>query len=324
MSVTLRTTCLVLLLVIGPVATSVLASSPHPATKVSKSDHSPVAKINHQSIYADELDLRVNALLSQSSSKNTPEYIKTVKQQVLDQLIEEELLFQASKNLKLAGLDSEIEREFAALKTANPNATFWKAKSDSEVRQAIRRQLTIKEYLKRNGLGDVEVPEADVKAYYEQSKQNFTRGEAVKVRHILVGVAEDASAAQKAEANKKILKARKALVDGKPFAEVAKEYSSCNSAASGGELGMVERGYMPKEFETAAFSLEKGALSPVVETRFGYHVLEVQGHQAAGIIPYAEMKDFLATFLKKESGPQKMAAHLQQLREKAKVEILLH
>lgn len=303
-------------------ATSALASSAHPATKVSKSDHSPVAKINNQPIYADELDLRVNALLSQSSSKNTPEYIKAVKQQVLDQLIQEELLFQASKNLKPADLDAEIDREFTALKTANPNALFWKTKSDTEVRQAIRRQLIIQEYLKRKGLGATEVPEAEIKSYYEQNKQSFTRNEAVQVRHILVGVAEDASATQKAEAHKKILKARKAIVDGKPFAEVAKEHSTCNSAPNGGELGMVERGYMPKEFETVAFSLEKGTLSPVVETRFGYHILEVQGHQAAGIIPYAEMKDFLATFLKKESGPQKMAAHLQQLREKAKVEIL--
>lgn len=324
MSVTLRATCLALLLVVGPVATSALASSPHPATKVSKSDHSPVAKINNQPIYADELDLRVNALLSQSSSKNSPEYIQTVRQQVLDQLIQEELLFQASKNLKLAGVDSEVEREFAALKTANPNAAFWKTKSDSEVRQAIRRQLTIKEYLERNGLGDTEVPEAEIKAYYEQNKQNFTRNEAVQVRHILIGFPEDASAAQKAEAHKKILKARKAIVDGKPFAEVAKELSTCNSAPAGGELGMVERGYMPKEFETVAFSLEKGTLSPVVETRFGYHVLEVRDHQTAGIIPYSEMQDFLATFLNKESGPQKMAAHLQQLRAKAKVEILLH
>lgn len=323
MPVTLRTTGLLLLLVAGPVSTSALASSAHPATSVIKSDHVLVAKINNQPIHADQLDLRVNALLSQSSSQNTPEYIKTVKQQVLDQMVQEELLFQAGRKLNLADLEPQIEREFASLKTKNPNALFWKTQRDDEVRQAIRRQLTIQEYLKRNGLGDTEVPETEIKAYYEQSKQNFTRKEAVQVRHILVGVAEDANPAQKAEANKKIVKARKALVDGKPFAEVAKEFSTCNSAPHGGELGMVERGFMPEEFETVAFSLERGKLSQVVQTRFGFHVLEVQGHQQAGIIPYAEMRDFLATFLKKELRPQKMADHLQQLRAQAKVEILL-
>lgn len=323
MSVTLRATCLALLLVVGPMATSALASSPHPATKVSKSDHSPVAKINNQPIYADELDLRVNALLSRSASQNTPEYVKSVKKQVLDQMVQEELLFQASGKLKLANLEPQVERQFATLKAENPNAAFWKTKSDAEVRQAIRRQLAIQEYLNRNNLGDTEVPEAEIKAYYEQNKQNFTRNEAVQVRHILVGFAEDADAAQKDEARQKIAKARKAIVDGKPFADVAKEYSTCNSAPQGGELGMVERGFMPEEFEAVAFSLQTGKLSQVVQTRFGFHVLEVQGHQAAGTIPYPEMKDFLGTFLKNKLQPKKMATHLQQLREQAKVEIFL-
>lgn len=323
MSVTLRTTCLVLFLVAGPVASSALASSPHPTTSV-KPDHSPVARVNNQPIFAEQLDLRVKALLGQSSNRNTPEYIKTVEQQVLEQMVQEELLFQASQKLQLSGLEPQVEKEFATLKTQNPNASFWKTNSDSEVRQAIRRQLAIQEYLKRKGLDAAEVPEAEIKAYYEQNKQNFTRNEAVKVRHILVGVAEDADAAQRAEANKKILQARKALVDGKPFAEVAKEYSTCNSAPQGGELGMVERGFMPEEFETVAFSLKQGTLSPVVQTRFGYHVLEVQGHQAAGLVPYADMRDFLATYLKKELRPKQMAEHLQQLRAQAKVDILLH
>lgn len=323
MPVTFRTTALLLLLLAGPVCNSALASSAHPTSSATKSDHTLVAKINNQPIYADQLDLRVNALLSRSTNQNTPEYVQSVKKQVLDQMVKEELLFQASGKLKIADLEPRVERQFASLKAENPNAAFWKTKNDDEVRQAIRRQLAIQEYLKRNNLGDAEVPEAEIKAYYEQNKQNFTRNEAVQVKHILVGFAEDADAAQKDAARQKIAKARKAIVDGKPFAEVAKEYSSCNSAPQGGELGMVERGFMPEEFEAVAFSLQKGKLSQVVQTRFGFHVLEVQGHRAAGTIPYPEMKDFLGTFLKNELQPKKMATHLQQLREQAKVEIFL-
>ena len=318
-----QTAGLLLCLAVAPLASKALASNAHPATKTVKSGHTLVAKVNNQPIYADQLDLRVNALLSQSSNSNDPDFLKSVQKKVLDETVQEELLFQASQKLKISGLDQQVEREFATLKTANPNAPFWKSKSETEIRQAIKRQIAIQEYLKHNGLKDPEVPEAEIKAYYEKSKQNFSRNEAVQVRHVLIGVADDASAEQKKQAQQKIQQARQAIVAGKPFAEVAKEVSSCNSAPQGGELGMVERGYMPKEFETVAFSLEKGTLSPVVRTSYGYHVLEVLDHQAAGVASYEEMKDFLGRYLKNELGPKKMAAHLKQLREQAKVEILL-
>lgn len=314
---------LFLLLTVVPLAPTALASNNQPAAKAVKYDHTLVAKVNNQPIYADQLDLRVNALLSQSSNQHTSDYQKSVRKEVLNEIVQEELLYQASQKLKIPELDKQVEREFATLKTGNPNAAFWKVKSESEIRQAIKRQITIKEYIKRNGLNDPVIPEAEIKAFYEESKQNFIRNEAVKVRHVLIGVAEDASAEQRKEAQQKIEQARQAILAGKPFAEVAKEYSTCNSAPKGGELGLVERGYMPKEFETVAFSLEKGALSPVVQTSFGYHVLEVLDHQAAGVASYQEMKEFLGDFLKQDLAPKKMAAHLQKLREQAKIESFL-
>ncbi len=325
MGATLQTAGLILISIstVAALASTALAVSDHSTSKAVKSDHTLVAKVNNQPIYADQLDLRVNALLSQSSDKNTPDYQKSVQKEVLNEMVQEELLFQASQKLKIAELDKQVDREFATLKTGNPNAPFWKVKSETEIRQAIKRQITIKEYLKRNGLTDPEIPEAEIKAFYEKSKQNFSRNEAVKVRHVLIGVPEDASAEQRKEAQQKIEQARQAILAGKPFAEVAKEHSTCNSAPQGGELGLVERGYMPKEFETVAFSLEKGNLSPIVQTSFGYHVLEVLDHQAAGVASYQEMKEFLGDFLKQDLAPKKMAAHLQKLREQAKVETLL-
>lgn len=318
-----QTAGLLLFLAVAPLASTALASNAHPATKVVKSDHALVARINNQPIYADQLDLRVNALLSKSSNSSDPDFQKSLQKKVLDEIVQEELLFQASQKLKIPGLDQQVEAEFAALKTRNPNAPFWKTKNETEIRQAIKRQIAIQEYLKRNGLNDPEVPEAEIKAFYEKTKQNFSRNEAVKVRHVLIGVAEDAGVEQRKKAQQKIEQARQAIVAGKPFAEVAKEVSTCNSAPQGGELGLVERGYMPKEFDSAAFSLEKGKLSPVVQTSFGYHILEVLDHQPAGVASYEEMKDFLGQYLKNELGPKKRAAHLKQLKEQAKVEILM-
>ncbi len=64
------------------------------------------------------------------------------------------------------------------------------------------------------------------------------------------------------------------LKKGEKFANMAKEVSLCPSGKRGGDLGTFDRGVMVKEFETAAFALEKGQLSPLVKTKYGYHVIK--------------------------------------------------
>jgi len=64
------------------------------------------------------------------------------------------------------------------------------------------------------------------------------------------------------------------LQKGEKFASIAKEVSLCPSGKRGGDLGTFSRGAMVKEFEKAAFALQKGGLSPLVKTKYGYHVIK--------------------------------------------------
>jgi parvulin-like peptidyl-prolyl isomerase len=84
----------------------------------------------------------------------------------------------------------------------------------------------------------------------------------VHCAHILVKTETEA---------KKILER---LSKGEKFSNIAKEISLCPSGKQGGDLGTFGRGQMVREFETAAFSLQKGQISPVVKTKFGHHVIK--------------------------------------------------
>lgn len=64
------------------------------------------------------------------------------------------------------------------------------------------------------------------------------------------------------------------LNKGEKFANIAREVSLCPSGKRGGDLGTFTRGKMVKEFETAAFALEKGQISPIVKTKFGHHIIK--------------------------------------------------
>jgi parvulin-like peptidyl-prolyl isomerase len=76
----------------------------------------------------------------------------------------------------------------------------------------------------------------------------------------------------KTEQEAKTILAR--LSTGEKFSNIAKDLSLCPSKKNGGDLGTFTRGRMVKEFESAAFALQKGELSPVVKTKFGHHIIK--------------------------------------------------
>ena len=85
----------------------------------------------------------------------------------------------------------------------------------------------------------------------------------VRASHLLVGTEAEAA------------KCREEVLEGKTFAEVAKNVSKCPSGAQGGDLGYFTRGRMVPQFDTVAFTLPVGELSPPVQTQFGWHILTV-------------------------------------------------
>ncbi len=91
--------------------------------------------------------------------------------------------------------------------------------------------------------------------------------EEVKASHILVETEEEA------------IKLKEEILSGKPFEDVAAEYSMCPSGARGGDLGFFGRGQMVSEFENAAFDLNVGVVSEPVRTNFGWHLILVTDKQ---------------------------------------------
>jgi len=120
--------------------------------------------------------------------------------------------------------------------------------------------------------GRVTVSPQDVQRYYEQNIEQFSTPEQVRASHVLIKTdGKDAAAARK-EAEAVLARAKA----GADFAELAKQYSQDESNKDkGGDLGLFGRGAMVKEFEDAAFGLEPGQISDIVQTQFGFHVIKL-------------------------------------------------
>lgn len=124
---------------------------------------------------------------------------------------------------------------------------------------------------------DIVVPEAELKAYYEQNTARLAGLEERRASHILINADKGASAAERdaarAKAQALLLEVQKSP---NQFAELARKHSQdTGSAVKGGDLDFFARGAMVKPFEEAAFALKKGETSGLVETEFGFHIIRL-------------------------------------------------
>jgi peptidyl-prolyl cis-trans isomerase D len=139
---------------------------------------------------------------------------------------------------------------------------------------------------------EVTFEQKELEKYYRRHLDSYEIPEQVKAAHILIKVTAEADPANR---QKKRALAEKILGkahSGKNFAKLARTYSDdVASIAQGGDLGYFTRGTMAAAFEKAAFDLNPGEISDIVETPFGYHIIKCEGRIEAGLKPLADVLD---------------------------------
>jgi len=212
----------------------------------------------------------------------------------LDQLVFTALIDEEAERRGISVTEDEIETEFtrqyAALlesqgMTEEMLATYLESQGQdlTEFKQDGRR--SIEEQLQFNAVQravsePIELSEDDLRAYFDEHRTDYATEEQVRASHILV------------ETEVEALRLHEELDAGAEFAELAREHSiDTGSAAQGGDLGWFGRGRTVAPFEEAAFALQIGEISDVVETDYGYHILLLTGYKEATQPEFGEVTD---------------------------------
>lgn len=242
-----------------------------------------VAKVGREVILQSDLAKRIQQLEAAGMiSKEITGY------DILNDMIESKLIVQQAKKeeyeidvnqVKLLAeeqiqqISSQFESEYEfkkELKKANLTVLELKEYYIQMItEQRLKEQIISNEIKNKVHITDVEVEE-----YYEENSAEIPpRPEMVEIGMIMRSI--EPGKDTKKDAFLEINRLRTKLIDGEDFAEVARKYSDCASAAKGGDLGFFGKGTMVKPFEDTAFILMPGEISEVVKTQFGYHIIKV-------------------------------------------------
>jgi peptidyl-prolyl cis-trans isomerase D len=149
---------------------------------------------------------------------------------------------------------------------------------------------------------NLEIADADVEQEYNTYKtERYSDPEEIHARHILLVIPPDADDKKRDEIRARAAAVLERLKKGEDFAAVAKDVSEDKANKDkGGDLGFIRRGHADESFEEAAFALQPGGVSDVVETRRGLHVVKVEERKAAREKPLSEVKDEILKALRTE------------------------
>jgi parvulin-like peptidyl-prolyl isomerase len=188
--------------------------------------------------------------------------------------------------------------------------------NDPEFKSALKKikdELLVNLWMKKQ-LENAIVSDSEAKEFYEKNKDKFMQKESVHARHILV---KDEKTAKEI-ANQ--LKGLKGEALKTKFIALAKEKSTGPSGPKGGDLGNFTKGQMVPEFSKAVWALKVGEVTPnPVKTQFGYHIIYLEGKNAASTVPYEKVKDRIILSLKQQEFAKKVAAVAKELKSKAKI-----
>ena len=288
-----------------------------------------VVEVNGVAFTQKELDEKIEKTIASVQSMVPPEQIGQFKANLKDKLVEDFV----TRTL----INEQIEKNKITIDTAEVD------KAMKEVEDKAPPGMTLEEMLKQGGITVEELKEniefslranklfekqiqtdyvptdAEIKNYYDGNKKRFDKPETVHARHILIKLDEKDDDKAKAEKKKKIEALRKQLVEGADFEKVAKENSECPSKERGGDLGTFPRGRMVKPFEDAAFKQPVNEVGPVVETKFGYHVIQVLEHNQAQSESLEDVKATITETLQNQKKQEMAKNYIDGLKAQAKI-----
>jgi len=246
---------------------------------------------------------------------------------LLRDLIDQQLLVQRAKDQGVS-VESDVIKRLDEVRKQNnlqslddlEKAVEGEGMSWEDYKSQIRNSLLTQEVIAKEMRGRIIIGDDDIKKFYEDHPKEFTRAEQVVLGEIFLSTT-DKSPEETAVIERKAEDYLNRLKKGEEFSEMAKRYSEGSTAKEGGGLGTFERGQLSKQLEDATFSLNKGGLTDVIQTKTGFEILKVVDRFQAGLQPLDKVRREIENEIYMKKMQPTLREYLAQLREESYVTV---
>jgi peptidyl-prolyl cis-trans isomerase C len=273
----------------------------------------PLIKINDKEISKAEFLTEFEKSLQKDQPLSGVER-EELQRSFLVQLIDRELIHAEARRLNITVTDEDVDTALQSYRQDYPGSSFDSMLQERGMtleswREELKESLIMEKLLDQDVYANVTVSDQEVDEYYDANRDQFDRPAQVRARQIVV--ADEAQ-------GKEILGM---LRQGKPFAELAKQYSLSPDAQQGGDLGFFGRGEMPPEFDDIVFELPVNRLSDLVKSEYGYHIFLVEEKRKATRLSKQEAEEEIRSTLEANKKEDVYLNWLQDLRARAVIAV---
>lgn len=285
-----------------------------------------VARVNGQAVRMQQvLGLAKKALQdSKEREKDTPGAVR----QAMHQYIVRELLVQEAMARGVAADTKQVEAAYDQVRAGfKDEKRFEESLAEQGLdarsyKEELRVQETVNALLGKVGAG-ITVTDAEARAFFEANSRAFDPGEKLEIRHILFRVPAGASERTRETIRVKAAFAANQATAGADFAKLAAEQSEDPETKAKGGLIEIRRGMMPPAFDQAAFALQPGQVSGLVETPVGLSVIKLEKRTPGPPVAFESVQEAVRAEVLREKRQVAFQSLVNSLRAKAKIETYL-
>jgi parvulin-like peptidyl-prolyl isomerase len=276
----------------------------------------PVATVNGEQIGVKEFEKRLEeeAALVKSEVALTPQQMTSLKEEVLNRLIDEKVMLQRARELSLTVNDTETEARIGEIKkdysTESFDSLFGNGGIDYPAwKKSLQKRMLLEKIIAQDVNAKIQVTDKEAELYFNANRKLYVSARRVRVAQIVIRDRDRAEG---------ILKRLKA---GEDFGKVARADSIGPEAERGGDLGFFERGVMPEAIDRVVFSLPAGKLSRVVRSPYGFHIFKVLEKEETRGRNFAEVKEWVRAELRKAKEAEGYERWIEGLKASAVIRI---
>ena len=290
-----------------------------------------VAKVNGQIITLSQLEQEVRTTLERLGPAPTPEEeqsrLERIRPETLDRLIDNLLVLQVAEERGLrvpARFFEEWKKNVMTEMKLTSDEEFERqvelqGTSVEAIRKNFEESLLLQEVRRMEVDSKVSVSEPEIGERYREHIAEYTEPAKIRLREIVVKFDSTNEVDQGAKARRLLQEIRQ----GADFAEVARMHSESTSREAGGDLGSFDKGDLTDALATAAFALNPGEVSEVIRMPTAFYILRVEEKSEEKVKPLEEVRSEVADAIFQEKMNSQLQKYIQQLRERAIVEVKL-